>query len=117
MGASKDGLIMKNCFTTTYKYLSQKYVLPTSWRNWNEADMDSFVIEQKRFLARRDHLKFFKSFCHRVKVGQKDDVVLWDRGVGVCINKFAYWTYDHEVKAVITKKINKDCLLMRINHV
>ena len=108
---------MQNCFTITYKYLSQKYDLPKSWRNWKEADMKTFVIEQKRFLARKEHFAFFKSFCKPVKKAKKDDVVLWDRGVGVCINKFAYWTYDHEVKAVITKKINKDCLLMRINHV
>jgi len=107
---------MKNCFTITYKYLSQKYALPTSWRNWKEADMDSFVIEQKRFLARRDHFAFFKSFCHRVKVGKKDDVVLTRRSVGVCINRFFYWVYSEDLGVVEAKKLDKDCLIMRITN-
>ncbi len=106
---------MQNCFTITYKYLSQKYDLPKSWRNWKEADMKTFVIEQKRFLARKEHFAFFKSFCKPVKKAKKDDIVLTRKSVGVAINQFTYWVWSEDLNQIIHLKLDKDCLLMRIN--
>ena len=115
-GADKRRFKMKNCFTETISYLDQKYDLPQVWGKWTWDDLESFVKHQNKFLARKDHIGFFSSFCDQVKRAKKDDVVLWDRGVGVCINPFFYWTYDHIQKAVVTRRIENDAILMRLNH-
>ena len=107
---------MKNCFTEAIAYLDQKYDLPDVWGKWTWRDIEKFVKHQNKFLARKDHINFFASFCKRVTSAKLDDVVLWQSGVGICINKFFYWTYDHEEEAVITKKIDKECIIMRLNN-
>nr|BAR33987.1 hypothetical protein [uncultured Mediterranean phage uvMED] len=107
---------MKNCFTETISYLDHKYDLPQVWGKWTWSDLEAFVKHQNKFLARKDHIGFFDSFCQRVKHAQADDVILWDRGVGVCINQFFYWTYDHIEKGVVTRRIENNAILMRLNH-
>ncbi len=107
---------MKNCFTETIAYLNKKYTLPVGWGKWKTLDKEVFVKHQNKFLVRKDHINFFDSFCQRVKSAKADDVILWDRGVGVCINQFFYWTYDHDKKSVVTRKIENDAILMRLNY-
>lgn len=108
--------MFKNCFTETIAYLNAKYALPVGWGKWQTLDREVFVKHQNKFLVRKDHINFFASFCQRVKSAKTDDVILWDRGVGVCINQFFYWTYDHEVQAVVTRKIENNAILMRLNY-
>jgi len=117
LGQAKDSLIMKNCFTETIAYLNKDYDLPEGWGKWKTLDREVFVKNQNKFLARGDHINFFASFCNKVTSAKFDDVVLWKSGVGVCINKFFYWTYDHELAEVVTRKIDKDCTIMRIKNV
>lgn len=107
---------MNNCFTTVYKYLSEKYKLPTKWNGYTDKDMDLFVKKEKRFLANKDHIKFFMSFCNRVKEAKKDDIVLTKKSVGCAINKFFYWVYNEDLKRIEHKKLDNDCLIMRINN-
>ena len=108
---------MKNCFTEAIVYLNKKYDLPEGWGGWKTLDRDVFVKNQNKFLARQDHVRFFASFCNKVTSAKTDDVVLWKSGVGICINQFCYWTFDHEESAVVTRKIDKDCTIMRLNNV
>ena len=105
---------MKNCFTETIAYLNKSYLLPKYFDKWRILDREVFVKNQNKFLARKLHIAFFDSFCEKVNSAEMDDVVLWESGVGVCINKFFYWTYDHEVAAVVTRKIEKDFIIMRL---
>jgi hypothetical protein len=99
-----------------FKYLSARYNLPESWNGWTVDDMDSFVEDEKKFLARKDHIAFFRSFCSRVKEAKKDDIVLTRKSVGVAINQFAYWVYNEDLNRVVHKKLDKSCLIMRINN-
>lgn len=107
---------LSNCFTTVYKYLSEKYNLPKEWNGYTDEDMDLFVTDQKRFLAKRQHIKFFRSFCKRVDKAQKDDIVLTSRSVGCAINRFAYWVYNEDLKKTEHKYLDDECLIYRINH-
>lgn len=107
---------MKNCFTTVYEYLNCRYSLPKEWNGYTDKDMDLFVNEQKRFLAKRQHIKFFRSFCDNVKNAQKDDIVLTRTSVGCAINKFAYWVYNEDLKRIEHKMLDKDCLILRIKN-
>lgn len=107
---------MRNCFTVVYKYLSVKYSLPTEWNGYTQANMDDFVKDQKRFLARKDHIAFFKSFCSLTKTAKKDDIVLTRSGCGVAINQFMYWIWNEDRDQVVHKKLNEKCLIMRINN-
>ena len=106
---------MKNCFTTVYEYLRTKYVVPTEWNGYTDKDMELFVKQEKRFLAKKQHIGFFKSFCERVKTGKKDDIVLTKTSVGCCINQFAYWVYNEDLQRIEHKILDKDCLIFRIN--
>jgi hypothetical protein len=116
IGGVKKRFDMRNCFTETISYLDQKFDLPQVWGKWTWSDLETFVKHQSKFLARKDHYAFFASFCKPVKNAQADDVLLWDRGVGVCINQFFYWTYDHTEAAVVTRKIERDATIMRLNN-
>jgi|TARA_R110000822_G_scaffold198101_1_gene336192 hypothetical protein len=106
--------MFKNCFTETVSYLNKSYPLPMYFDKWRILDREVFVKHQNKFLARKLHIAFFNSFCEKVSSAKLDDVVLWKSGVGVCINKFFYWTYDHEMQAVVTRKIEKDFIIMRL---
>ena len=106
---------MNNCFTTAYNYLNLRYSLPKSWKGWTVQDMDTFVKDEKKFLGRKDHIGFFRSFCDKVKDAKKDDIVLTKTSVGVAINQFTYWVYNEDLERVEHKKLDKDCLIMRIN--
>ena len=105
-----------NCFTTVYKHLSKIYNLPKKWEGYTDKDMDIFVKEQKRFLASRKHIKFFMSFCHKVNKPKANDIVLTDRSVGCAINSYTYWVYNEDKKDLEFKKIDKDCLILRVNN-
>lgn len=107
---------MINCFVAVYKHLDKLYGLPHKWHGYTVDDMDLFVKDQKKFLARRDHIAFFRSFCERVKSAKKDDIVLTKGSVGCAINRFTYWVYSEDTKGIIHKKIDKDCLIMRFKH-
>lgn len=106
---------MNNCFTTVYNYLNLRYILPKEWNGYTNKDMDLFVKDEKRFLAKREHIGFFRSFCDKVKDAKKDDIVLTKTSVGVAINQFTYWVYNEDLERVEHKKLDKDCLIMRIN--
>lgn len=109
---------MTNCFTVVINYLNVRYSLPSGWNgyNLNVEDMDLYVKNEKRFLAKREHIGFFRSFCSKVKGAKKDDIVLTRTSVGIAINRFAYWVYSEDLGRVIHKKLDKDCLIMRINN-
>ena len=109
---------MNNCFTIAIKYLNVGFTLPKGWKgyNLNVDDMDMFVENEKKFLARKDHIGFFRSFCSRVSEARKDDIVLNKKSIGVAINRFTYWVYDEDTKRVVHSKLDKDCLIMRINN-
>jgi len=107
---------MKNCFTEAVAYLNKNYDLPEGWGKWKTLDRDVFVKHQNKILARKDHYNFFASFCKQVDSAETDDIVLWDHGVGVCINRFCYWTFDHTVQAVVTRKLDSGCTLMRLKN-
>lgn len=105
---------MRNCFTVVYNYLNVKYGLPTEWEGMDNSNMDLFVKDQKRFLAKRQHIKFFRSFCDRVKSARKDDIILTKTGVGVAINRFSYWVWVEKTDKIEHEILDKDCLIMRI---
>lgn len=109
---------MKNCFTVAIKYLNNKYNLPSGWGDYslNINDLDLYVKDQKKFLARKDHIGFFKSFCDVVKTAKKDDIVLTRESVGIAINRFAYWVYNEDEKRVEHKMLDRKCLILRVNN-
>jgi hypothetical protein len=107
--------MINNCFTTVYYYLNERFIIPHEWNGWTVADMDIFIKDQKKFLSRKDHICFFRSFCEKVKTAKKDDIVLTRTSVGVAINQFTYWVYNEDSKDIEHKKLNKDCLIMRVN--
>lgn len=109
---------MRNCFTVTIHHLNSLFKLPNGWNGYelNIDDMSQYVRDQKRFLARKEHIGFFKSFCDIVKTAEKNDVVLTRTSVGVAINKFAYWTYNEDTKQIEHKIMDKDCLIMRVQN-
>jgi hypothetical protein len=108
--------MINNCFTTAYKYLNLRYTLPQSWHEWTIEDMNKFVKDEKKFLGRKDHIAFFRSFCSKVKEAKKDDIVLTRKSVGVAINQFTYWVYNEDLERTVHKKLGNDCLIMRINN-
>jgi len=109
---------MTNCFTVVINYLNVRYALPNGWGNYtlNVNNMDLYVKNEKRFLAKREHIGFFRSFCRVVKDAKKDDIVLTRTSVGVAINRFTYWVYNEDLERVEHKKLDKDCLIMRLNN-
>lgn len=108
---------MNNCFTLVFEYLDKKYNLPKEWNGYTRKDMELFVKDQKKFLAKRQHIKFFKSFCTVVKRARKDDIILTKGSVGCAINQFAYWVRSDDTKGIIHKLIDKnECLILRINN-
>lgn len=109
---------MRNCFTVTIHHLNNFFKLPDGWNGYdlNIKDMSQYVREEKRFLARKDHINFFKSFCDPVDKAERNDVVLTNTSVGVAINRFAYWTYNEDLKHIEHKMIDNDCLILRIQN-
>ena len=107
---------MKNCFTETIAHLNKSYSLPKYFGKLRILDREVYVKNQRKFLVAGLHFSFFESFCKKVSRAQLDDVVLWANGIGVCINQFFYWTYDHELQTVVTRKIEKDFIIMRLNN-
>ena len=110
--------MMTNCFTVVIQYLSVRYPLPKGWKDYklNVNNMDEFVKDEKRFLAKRQHIGFFKSFCKKVKTAKKDDIVLTKTSVGCAINQFTYWVYNEELSRVVHKQLDNDCLIMRVHN-
>ena len=109
---------MSNCFTVVYNYLQKHYKIPAVWKGLNINDnMDLYVIKQKQFLAKKQHIAFFNSFCTIVKRAKKDDIVLTKFTVGIAVNKFSYWLYDEGTKRIGCEALNKDCIIMRLNEV
>ena len=108
--------MMINCFTTVYNYLNLRYTLPQEWNGWTVADMETFVKDERKFLGRKDHIAFFRSFCSKVKKAKKDDIVLTRTSVGVAINQFTYWVWSEDLDSVIHKKLDKECLIMRVDY-
>jgi len=51
-----------------------------------------------------------------VKEAKKDDVVLTRKSVGVAINQFTYWVWSEDSNSIVHKKLNKDCLIMRVKN-
>jgi hypothetical protein len=100
------------------QYLNLRYKLPQGWKDYtlDLNNMDLYVKEEKRFLAKREHVGFFRSFCTKVKEAKKDDIVLTRTECGVAINRFAYWVWSEDKQHVIHKKMNKDCLILRVDH-
>ena len=109
---------MRNCFTEVITYLNNKYNLPQGWKDYklDVNNMDLYVEQEKKFLARKDHIGFFKSFCNLVKIAKKDDIVLTKTSVGCAINEFAYWVYNEDLNQIEHKLLDKDCLVLRINN-
>lgn len=109
---------MRNCFTVVIKHLNLYFQLPDGWKGYNldVNNMDQYVVDQKRFLARRDHIGFFESFCHKVGRAERNDIVLTKTSVGVAINRFAYWVYNEDLGHIENKMLDKDCLIMRVNN-
>jgi hypothetical protein len=112
---------MTNCFTVVINYLSIRFVLPNGWNQYtlDISDMDLYVKNEKRFLAKKEHIGFFKSFCTHIKDKNdivKDDIVLTRKSVGVCINQFTYWVYNEDLGRVVHKQLDKGCLIMRVNN-
>jgi len=107
---------MDNCFTVAYNYLNLRYEIPHEWNGYTRKDMDLFVKSEKKFLSRKDHIAFFKSFCKKTEVAKKDDIVLTRKSVGVSINQFTYWVYSEDLGRIEHKKINKECLIMRVGN-
>jgi hypothetical protein len=109
---------MINCFTEVYKYLNVKYDIPKGWKEYHldVNNLDLYVEQQKRFLARKDHISFFSSFCSPVKSIKKDDVVLTRTSIGCAINQFMYWVYSEDENRIVHSKIDKNCLIMRIDN-
>ena len=105
-----------NCFTTVYNYLNLRYSMPKEWNGYTDKDMDLFVKDEKKFLAKKEHIGFFKSFCTLSKTAKKDDIVLTRKSVGVAINQFTYWVYNEDLDRVEHKKLDKNCLIMRIQN-
>ena len=109
---------MRNCFTEVITYLNNKYNLPQGWKDYklDVNNMDLYVEQEKKFLARKDHIGFFKSFCNLVKIAKKDDIVLTKTSVGCAINEFAYWVYNEDLNQIEHKLLDKSCLVLRINN-
>jgi|JMBY01.1.fsa_nt_gi hypothetical protein len=110
--------MMTNCFTVVINYLNIRYVLPSGWGEYtlDINNMDLFVKNQTSFLAKKQHIGFFKSFCKIVKTAKKDDIVLTRTSVGVAINQFTYWVWSEDLDSVIHKKLDKECLIMRVDY-
>jgi hypothetical protein len=110
--------MMINCFTVVINYLNGRIVLPGGWGDYtlDINNMDLFVKNQTKFLAKKQHIGFFKSFCNRVKTAKKDDIVLTRTSVGVAINQFTYWVWSEDSNSIVHKKLNKDCLIMRVKN-
>jgi len=115
-GADKNKMI--NCFTVAINYLNVRYSLPSGWNDYtlDVNNMDLYVKNEKRFLAKKEHIGFFRSFCDKVKTAQKDDIVLTKTSVGVAINRFTYWVYNEDLERVEHKMLDNNCLIMRINN-
>ena len=107
---------MENCFTKVYKHLSKIYNIPKEWNGYTDKDMKLFCDNEKKFLAKKDHIKFFRSFCNKVDNAQKDDIVLTRTSVGCAVNRFIYWVWSEDRHTIVLKKLDKDCLIMRINN-
>ena len=109
---------MRNCFTVAIKHLNLYYQLPDGWKGYtlDVNNMDQYVIDQARFLARRDHIGFFSSFCDEVDRPEKNDIVLTRKSVGIAINKFAYWVYSEDTGQIEHEYYDKDCLIMRVRN-
>jgi len=109
---------MRNCFTEVINYLNLYYDLPNGWKDYklDVNNMDLYVEQEKKFLARKEHIGFFKSFCKPVKKAEKNDIVLTRTSVGCAINKFAYWVYNEDLKHIEHKLLDKKCLVLRINN-
>jgi len=107
---------MNNCFTLAYRYLNEKYALPQRWKGWTVEDMDEFVLHEKKFLASRQHIAFFRSFCEKVGIAKKDDIVLTRKSVGVAINEFTYWVWSEDTQKIKHKPVNKECIILRLRN-
>jgi hypothetical protein len=107
---------MENCFTKVYKHLSRSYNLPKEWNGYTNENMDLFVEKEKKFLAKKEHILFFKSFCKKVKYAKRDDIVLTKTSVGCAVNEFVYWVWSEDKHTIVLEKLDKDCLIMRINN-
>ncbi len=109
---------LTNCFTVAIYHLNTRFKLPKSWGKYtlDINNMDYFVKYQRRFLAKKQHIDFFDSFCTQVKKAKKDDVVLTPTSVGVAINRFTYWVWSEDLGRVVHKQLNKECLIMRVDH-
>lgn len=110
--------MLHNCFTVVIQYMNVRYVLPKGWKDYtlDTSDLDYYVKNEKRFLAKREHIGFFKSFCTKVKTAKKDDIVLTRTSVGVAINRFTYWVYNEDLARVEHNKLDKDCIIMRVSN-
>ncbi len=108
---------MTNCFTVVVNYLNIRYVLPRVWNDYtiDISNLDEFVKNEKRHLAKKEHINFFRSFCSKVNNPRKDDIVLTKKTVGVVINQFTYWVYSEDLGQVVHKKLDKKCLVMRVD--
>ena len=107
--------MINNCFTAVYHYLNERFIIPHEWNGWTVADMETFIKDEKKFLGRKDHIAFFRSFCTKVNQAEKDDIVLTRKSVGVAINQFTYWVHNEDLNKVEHKPLDKSCLVMRIN--
>jgi len=112
------GRMLHNCFTVVIQYMNVRYVLPKGWKDYilDTSNLDYYVKNEKRFLAKREHIGFFKSFCKKVNTAKKDDVVLTRTSVGVAINRFTYWVYNEDLERIEHNKLDKDCIIMRLGN-
>lgn len=110
--------MLHNCFTVVIQYMNVRYVLPKGWKDYilDTSNLDYYVKNEKRFLAKREHIGFFKSFCKKVNTAKKDDVVLTRTSVGVAINRFTYWVYNEDLERIEHNKLDKDCIIMRLGN-
>jgi len=109
---------MINCFTVVIKYLNVRYVLPKGWKGYtlDVDNMDQFVTDEKRFLAKKEHVGFFRSFCTKVKEAKKDDIVLTKTSCGVAINRFTFWTWSEDHQRITHSMMDDNCLILRIRN-
>jgi hypothetical protein len=108
---------MMNCFTASYDFLRIKgYKVPDTWNGWNYDNPDCFVMYDKDFLKRRDHIAFFKSFCDQVENPEKDDIVLTRSSVGIALNGTKQWIYSEVNNKMIIKAIKPNSIIMRVNN-
>ena len=102
-----------NCFIFTCDKLSIK---PPNWGGWvYEEDKKEFIKDYKYFLKQRLHIEYFESFCDKVEVAKKGDVILNNLTIGIAINNRTFQTIREKNGKITIEPIGKN-LIFRLRN-